>query len=129
MSQIPLVLALCVCIKDVSSASFSKVFVQSGSSYPYTAPAEYLQYSAPSVSYSPQIARLAAAPVGPVISPNYVPCGTPCIYPSQVASIASSANIVQYQAPSLPVVVAPPRSVRIVKRSAYFSNSKSTQGT
>ncbi|KOB77136.1 putative cuticle protein [Operophtera brumata] len=108
--KIPLLLALCVCIKDVASASFSKVFVQSGLDYPV----EYVQYGAPSVSYSPQIAQLTAAPVGSVVpySSNYVPCGTPCIYPGQVASIAPSANIIQYQAPSLPVVVAPSRSAQ-----------------
>lgn len=108
MLQILLVLALVTYIQGVLSASLSKVYVQNGPEYPV----EYSQYGAPSVPYSPHIAQLNTAPVGSVVpySPNYVPCGTPCIYPG-VASVAPSPQIVQYQPPSLSGVVATTRSV------------------
>lgn len=97
-------------LKNVSGASFSKVFVQSG---PEVVPVEYVQYGVPANSLTnSQFAQISTAPIGSVVplssAPNYLPaCGTPCVYPaSSVAAIQPAAsNYVTYKS-SVPVVVA-----------------------
>lgn len=95
-------------------AAYSKVYVQSG---PDVVPVEYLNYGAPQVIASPQIAQISAPPVGSVLPlPNYPPCGSPCILPSQnvgsVAAVPANAKIITYNSPRVPVVV-PAKDVSI----------------
>lgn len=84
-------------ISAVTGTSYSNVYVERG------VPKEYYQYGTPYAPLvNPRLSQFNALP--PV--PSYIsPCAPPCVLPGQ--AIAPSANIISYNAPSLPVVVAP----------------------
>lgn len=116
---------ICVGLQEVCGLSYSKVYMQSNVGSPRVYPGfEYVNYGAPAVSYvDPQISQLTAPPLGsvlpspqvssyysPCLSPCVAPCTTPCV-PNQVVD---NARVVAYNAPRLPVVLAPSNDVSTV---------------